>query len=154
MAQPAPLPIPTHGHSPCTVLIDLQSAKPSSNRDDRSRFVLVHLGVDPLTVTSLFVEPVTQLYAVTFNQQEAFQAVVERLRRGVPWPLAPGRLVYGWPASEGLQKVRVTAVPDYVTVDQLSAHMGQCSRRRGGGTGSSHRPMMGWSTSICSCYRG
>jgi hypothetical protein len=81
--------------------------------------------VDPLTVTSLFVEPVTQLYAVTFNQQEAFQAVVERLRRGVAWPLAAGRLVYGWPASEGLQKVRVTAVPDYVTVDQLSAHMGQ-----------------------------
>jgi hypothetical protein len=39
--------------------------------------------VDPLTVTSLFVEPVTQLYAVTFNQQEAFQAVVDRLRRGV-----------------------------------------------------------------------
>jgi hypothetical protein len=71
------------------------------------------------------VEPVTQLYAVTFNQQEAFQAVVDRLRRGVAWPLAAGRLVYGWPASEGLQKVRVTAVPDYVTVDQLSAHMGQ-----------------------------
>jgi hypothetical protein len=81
--------------------------------------------VDPLAVTSLFVEPVTQLYAVTFNQQEAFQAAVDRLRRGVAWPLAAGRLVYGWPASEGLQKVRVTAVPDYVTVDQLSAHMGQ-----------------------------
>jgi hypothetical protein len=125
VAKPAPLPIPTHGHSPRTVLIDLQSAKPSSNRDDRSRFVLIHLGVDPLTVTSLFVEPVTQLYAVTFNQQEAFQAAVDRLRRGVAWPLAAGRLVYGWPASEGLQKVRVTAVPDYVTVDQLGAHMGQ-----------------------------
>jgi hypothetical protein len=50
---------------------------------------------------------------------------VDKLRRGVAWPLAACRLVFGWPASEGLQKVRVTAVPDYVTVDQLSAHMGQ-----------------------------
>jgi hypothetical protein len=123
--QPAPLPIPTHGHSPLTVLIDLQSAKATANRDDRSRFVLLQLGVDPQAVTSLFVEPVTQLYAVTFNCQEAFRAAVDKLRRGVAWPLAAGKVVFGWPASEGLQKVRVTAVPDLVTVDQLSAHMAQ-----------------------------
>ncbi len=73
-AQPAPLPIPTHGHNPLTVLIDLQSAKATANHDDRSRFVLLQLGVDPQAVTSLFVEPVTQLYAVTFNSQEAFGA--------------------------------------------------------------------------------
>jgi hypothetical protein len=71
-ARPVALPIPTHGHSPKTVLIDLQAAKPTANRDDRSRFVLFQLGVDPQAVTSLFVEPVTQLYAVTFNQQEGF----------------------------------------------------------------------------------
>jgi hypothetical protein len=87
--------------------------------------VLLQLGVDPLSVTTLFVEPVTQLYAATFNQQEAFQVVVDKLRRGVAWSLAPGRLVYGRPASEGLQKVRVMAVPDYITVEQLSAHMAQ-----------------------------
>ncbi len=39
------------------------------------------------------------------------------------WPLAGGKLVYGWPASEGLQKVRITAVPDFVSLDQISAHM-------------------------------
>jgi hypothetical protein len=38
--------------------------------------------VDPLTVASLFVEPVNQLYAVTFNQQAAFQAAMDKLRRG------------------------------------------------------------------------
>jgi hypothetical protein len=31
------------------------------------------------------VEPVTQLYAVTFNQQEAFQAVVDKLRATGGW---------------------------------------------------------------------
>ncbi len=41
------------------------------------------------------------------------------------WPLAAPKVVFGWPASEGLQKVRVTAVPDFVTVDQLVAHMAQ-----------------------------
>ena len=119
------LPIPTHGHSPLTVLIDLQAAKPTANRDDRSRFVLNQLGVDPLMVASLFVEPVTQLYSVTFSAKTAFQAAVEKLRRGVPWPLAAGKLVHGWPATEALQKVRVTAVPDFVSVEQLSAHMAQ-----------------------------
>jgi hypothetical protein len=104
-------------------LIDPQAAKATANRDDRSRFVLLQLGVDPLVVSSLFVELVTQLYAVTFNQQEAFQEVVAQLRRGVGWPLAGGKLVYGWPASEGLQKVKITAVPDFVTLDQISAHM-------------------------------
>ncbi len=117
------LPIPTHGRSPLTVLIDLQSAKATANRDDRSRFVLLQLRVDPLVVTSLYVEPVTQLYAVTFNQQDVFKEVVEKLRRGVAWPLASGRLVFGWPASEALQKVRVTAVPDHVSLEQLSTHM-------------------------------
>ncbi len=77
------LPIPTHGHSLLTVLIDLQSEKAKANRDDRSRFVLLQLGVDPLVVTSLYVEPATQLYAVTFNQQDVFKGVVEKLRRGV-----------------------------------------------------------------------
>jgi hypothetical protein len=114
-----------HSHSPLTVLIDLQSVKATANRDDRSRFVLLQLGVDPQAVTSLFVEPVTQLYAVTFNCQEAFGAAVDKLRRGVAWPLAAGKVVFGWPASEGLQKVRVTAVPDFVTVDQHFAHMAQ-----------------------------
>jgi hypothetical protein len=75
------------------VLIDLQSAKPMANHDDRSRFVLLQLGVDPLAVTSLYVEPVTQLYAVIFNSQEVFKTVVEKLRRGVAWPLAAGKLV-------------------------------------------------------------
>jgi hypothetical protein len=74
---------------------------------------------------SLFVEPVKQLYAVTFNSQDVFKAAVDKLRRGVAWPLATWKMVFGWPASEGLQKVRVTAVPDFVTVDQLSAHMAQ-----------------------------
>ncbi len=58
LVQPV-LPIPTHGRSPLTVLIDLQSARATANRDDRSRFVLLQLGVDPLAVTSLYVEPVT-----------------------------------------------------------------------------------------------
>ncbi len=80
--QLAPLPIPTHGHSPLTVLIDLESAKASANRDDCSRFVLLHLGVHPLTVTSLFVMPVTQLYAVTFDNQDAFKVAVDKLRKG------------------------------------------------------------------------
>jgi hypothetical protein len=33
---------------------------------------MLELGVDLLVVPSLFVEPVTQLYAVTFNQQGVF----------------------------------------------------------------------------------
>jgi hypothetical protein len=37
--------------------------------------------------------------------------------------LAAGKLVFGWPASEGPQKVRITAVPDYVMLKQLSGHM-------------------------------
>ncbi len=75
--------------------------------------MLLQLGFDPLAVTSLYVEPVMQLYAVTFNSQEVFKTVVEKLRRGVAWPLAAGKLVFGWPASEGLQKVRIMAVPEY-----------------------------------------
>jgi hypothetical protein len=117
------LPIPTRGNSPRTVLIDLQAAKLTANRDDISSFVLFQLGVDPQAVTSLFVESVTQLYAVTFNQQEAFQEVVAKLRRGVFWLLDGGKLVYGWPASKGLQKVRITAEPDFVSLDHISTHM-------------------------------
>ncbi len=41
------------------------------------------------------------------------------------WPLVAGKLVYGWPASEGLKKVSVKAVPDFITVEQLSAHVAQ-----------------------------
>jgi hypothetical protein len=62
---------------------------------------------------------------VIFNHQDAFKAAVDKLRRGVTWPLAAGRLVFGWPAPECLQKVRVMAVPDFITVEQLSAHMAQ-----------------------------
>jgi hypothetical protein len=41
-------------------------------------------------------------------------------------PLATGSFVFGWPSLEGLQKVQVTAVPDFVSfVEQLSAHMAQ-----------------------------
>jgi hypothetical protein len=86
----------------------------------------LQLGVDPQAITSLFIEPVKQLYTVTFNSQDVFKAAVDKLRRGVAWPLAAGKMVFGWPAYEGLQKVRVTAMPDFVTVDQLSVHMAQC----------------------------
>jgi hypothetical protein len=105
------------------VLIGLQSVKSTANQDDRSRFVLLQLRVVPLSVVSLFVELVTQLYAVTFNNQGAFQAAGDKLKKGVSWPLAVGSLVFGQPAWEGLQKVQVTAVPDFVLVEQLSALM-------------------------------
>jgi hypothetical protein len=48
---------------------------------------------------------------------------VDKLRRGMTWPLAAGRLVFEWPTSKGLQKVRVTAVPDFVSFKQISVHM-------------------------------
>ncbi len=48
------------------------------------------------------------------------QAVVDKLRRGVAWPLVFGRL-----ATEAPQKVRITAVPDFILVEQNSAHMAQ-----------------------------
>ncbi len=67
--------------------------------------MLLQLRAAPLSVVSLFVELVTQLYAVTFNNQGAFQAAVDKLRRGVARPLPVGRLVFGRPAWEGLQKV-------------------------------------------------
>ncbi len=39
------------------------------------------------------------------------------------WPLAVRRLVCGWPASEALQRVRVTAVLDFLSVEKNSAQM-------------------------------
>ncbi len=63
------------------MLIDLQSVKSTANQDDRSRFVLLQLRVVPLSVVSLLVELVTQLYAVTFNKQGAFQAAVDTFRQ-------------------------------------------------------------------------
>jgi hypothetical protein len=131
-------------------------AKPTANRDDRLRFVLLQLGVDPLAVTSLDVEPVTQLYAVTFNSQDVFKTVVEKLRREVAWLFVAGKQAFGWPALEGLQKVRVTPVPDYVMLEQLSAHMshfGHVLKAERGVTRCSPRPMMGLCTSTSSCWR-
>ncbi len=40
-------------------------------------------------------------------------------------PLAAGRQVFGWMATEALQKVKVTAIPDFVLLEQIRAHMAQ-----------------------------
>jgi aryl carrier-like protein len=103
------------------VLIDLQSVKSTANQDDRSRSVLLQLGIDSLSVVSLFVKLVTQPYAVTFNKQGPFRQRWTS-KREMAFS-SRGRLVFGRPASEGLQKV--TAVPNFVWVEQLSAHIAQ-----------------------------
>jgi hypothetical protein len=70
--------------------------------------------------------------------RRSFHAVlVDKFRRGVAWPLVAVRLVFGWPYSEGLQKVRVIAVQDFIWVKRVSAHRTQLamfSRQKRGRT--------------------
>jgi hypothetical protein len=78
---PVPLLVPTHAHSPLTVLIDLQSVKSAATRDDRSKIILHQLQADTPSVISLIVEPVTYCsFTMSANSQLAFQRAMERLR--------------------------------------------------------------------------
>jgi hypothetical protein len=57
------------------------------------------------------------------QQPAGVPEAMERMRRGLLGHWSRTVLVYGWLASEALQKARVTAVSDHIFVDLLSAHM-------------------------------
>ena len=64
---------------------------------------------------------VEQLLLATFDNVEVFQEAVTKLRWGVLWGAAGGRLVYGWPTTDSLLQVRLTNVHPDVPVDRLTA---------------------------------
>jgi hypothetical protein len=106
------------GHS---LLIDLKAVKPTATADQRMEFILNDLAATD--VKEVYVVPTTQLMRVGFWSAPPCEAALEKLRAGVPWAAAGGRLVTGWAIQDLLTKIRITAVPADLHLSFLTTHL-------------------------------
>ncbi len=106
------------GHS---LLIDLKAVKPTATADQRMELILNDLAATD--VKEVYVVPTTQLMRVGFWSAPPCEAALEKLRAGVPWAAAGGRLVTGWAIQDLLTKIRITAVPADLHLSFLTTHL-------------------------------
>ena len=110
VAQPG-MPVPTHQGRKWTVLADIKTIKPNHTREERSAFVLKDLGVPPTSLAAAYVLHVDQMFLISLRDEATYEAVLERLTRGVPWAAAGGRRVFGHSTLDLCLNVRVDNVP-------------------------------------------
>jgi hypothetical protein len=111
-----------------TVLIDWKSARPNSNKGEIIDFVLTEMRIPVERILSITLETVSSLVMLQLADQETYETALEKLKNGIPWPLAQGATVYGWPASEPVDHVRVTVFPLNLSLEALKDHMAQFGR--------------------------
>ena len=133
-AQPG-MPVPTHQGRKWTVLADIKPVHPNHTRDERAQFVLRDLGAPPTSLLQAYVLHVDQLLLISFRDEAAYEAALDRLQRGVPWGAAGGRKVYGHSTLDLCLNVRVDnvpiEVPDHVVTEVLEEYGRVLTPKRG-----------------------
>ena len=133
-AQPG-MPVPTHQGRKWTVLADIKPVRPNHTRDERAQFVLRDLGAPPTSLLQAYVLHVDQLLLISFRDEAAYEAALDRLQRGVPWGAAGGRKVYGHSTLDLCLNVRVDnvpiEVPDHVVTEVLEEYGRVLTPKRG-----------------------
>ena len=105
------MPVPTHQGRKWTVLADIKTVKPNHTREERTTFVLKDLEVPPTSLAAAYVLHVDQMFLISLRDEATYEAVLERLTRGVPWAAAGGRRVFGHSTLDLCLNVRVDNVP-------------------------------------------
>ena len=108
---------------PHALLIDAREAFPGASRADRNALLLKDLAVPAGEVLGVYTVPATQLLRVNFRSFGPFMAALGKLRRGVPWAAADGRLVFGWSTADSATRVRLTGVPEHLDHALLREHL-------------------------------
>ena len=133
-AQPG-MPVPTHQGRKWTVLADIKPVRPNHTREERAQFVLRDLGAPPTSLLQAYVLHVDQLLLISFRDEAAYEAALDRLQRGVPWGAAGGRKVYGHSTLDLCLNVRVDnvpiEVPDHVVTEVLEEYGRVLTPKRG-----------------------
>ena len=110
------------------LFIDLRSVKAEYSMEERSDFLIKDLGCTIADVKGIFADPSTLLLRVSFTTAAAYERFQARLADGVPWAACNNALVYGWAPGDSITAVRVSAVPDCFTADDIRAHFQQFGR--------------------------
>jgi len=110
------------------LLIDLRSVKAEYSMEERSDFLIKDLGCTIADVKGIFADPSTLLLRVSFTTAAAYDRFLARLAAGVPWAACNNALVYGWAPGDSITAVRVSAVPDCFTADDIRTHFQQFGR--------------------------
>ena len=127
-APPVAAPMPTHITRTRTLLIDVKAVKPNHDRAERAALLIEDMQLPAATVTDIYMLQVEQLLLVTFSSEVVFQEAMEKLKVGVRWTAACGRLVYGWPTTDSLLQVRITNIHSEVPVELVVALMSRYGR--------------------------
>jgi len=108
-----------------SLLIDLRSVLANTDKKQRADFVIDDLKVPAEDVRLAYVDGISQLFICTVATEEVYNEALEKLKVGVPWTLAEGRLVYGSSSSETITSVRVSSIPIGVPHSMVVNHMKQ-----------------------------
>ena len=106
-----------------TAVVHFKPARGGATLPELVQFLLHQLQVTAEQLEAAYIDHVTQYLLITFKAAADHQAALEKLRRGVPWPLAGGRLVKGWDVAQHLTEVRVSCIPSRMAEEALLARM-------------------------------
>jgi len=110
------------------LFIDLRSVKVEYSMEERNDFLLKDLACNFADVKGIFPDPSSLLLRISFVSKALFDRFRERLAAGVPWAACNNTLVYGWAPGDSVTAVRVSAVPDCFTADDIRTHFQQFGR--------------------------
>jgi hypothetical protein len=89
--------------TPCTVLINLSSVRPSLSKEERNAILLHDLGVQR-GCTDVFTMLLTQLLCVSLAAADPCQAILAKLQAGVTWTTAEGGAQVGCGIAQWLAR--------------------------------------------------
>ena len=110
------------------LFIDFRSVKADFSMEERNDFLLKDLGCKFTDIKGIFPDPSTLLLRVSFGSAAIFERFRDRLAAGVTWAACGNSLVYGWAPGDSVTAVRVSAVPDCFTADDIRSHFQQFGR--------------------------
>ena len=110
------------------LFIDLRSVKADFSMEERNDFLLKDLGCKFTDVKGIFPDPSTLLLRISFVSAAIFERYRDRLAAGVPWAACANSPVYGWAPGDSVTAVRVSAVPDCFSAEDIRSHFQQFGR--------------------------
>jgi hypothetical protein len=110
------------------LFVDLRSVKADFSMDERNDFLLKDLGCKFTDIKGIFPDPSTLLLRISFASTAIFERFRDRLAAGVAWAACGNSLVYGWAPGDSVTAVRVSAVPDCFTAEDIRRHFQQFGR--------------------------
>jgi hypothetical protein len=108
--------------------LDWRAIRPSARIGELVDFILIEMKIKAEDVRAAAMELSTGLFILQLATQEAFLEAREKLRVGVPWPLAGGALMMGWAPDDALVNIRVSNFPINIALEALTTLLGQHGR--------------------------